>query len=271
VPGRKYKTLCRIYNSENEAIENLGSAFRTKIKRFDASVEAGMINIANLPSGKYRLIYGIADSAETVLASREKTFFVYNPSAAGEQSVNAAALPKIAAGPLHDLDEKALDEEFARMFFLTTPNDRKFYKNLANVQAKREYIASLWQANCPDEIQSGLAYRQLYLLRAEDTEKRFRSPSRPGWKTDRGRVFILYGAPSHIDRTPSSTTTLPYETWTFDNLKGQGGVVFIFADRLGFGNYEQVHSTLQGELQDPNWQQLITRSSSGANLPSEMQ
>ncbi|MGH7456986.1 MAG: GWxTD domain-containing protein, partial [bacterium] len=183
VPGRKYKTLCRIHNPAGEIVENTGSAFRTKIKRFDASVEIGMMNIASLPSGKYRLVYGIADSAETLLASREKTFFVYNPSVGGEQNVNGAALPKIAAGPLHDLDEKALDKEFARMFFLATPNDRKFYKNLVNVQAKREYIASLWQSTRPDEAQTGLAYRQLYLLRAEDAEKRFKSPSRPGWKT----------------------------------------------------------------------------------------
>ncbi|MCI0694697.1 GWxTD domain-containing protein [candidate division KSB1 bacterium] len=271
VPGRKYKTLCRIHDAEGEIVENLGSTFRTKIKRFDASVEIGMMNIAGLPSGKYRLTYGIADSAETALASREKMFFIYNPSVQKAQNVNGAALPKIASGPLLDLDEKALDEEFSRMFFLTTPNDKKFYKSLANVQAKREYIASLWQSTRPDEAQTGLAYRQLYLLRAEDAGKRFKSPSRPGWKTDRGRVFILYGAPSHIDRTPSSTTSLPYETWTYDNLKGQGGVVFVFADRMGFSNYEQIHSTLQGELQDPNWQQLITRSCSGKNRIIEVQ
>lgn len=265
VPGRKYKALCRIHDPAGAIVENVGSAFRTKIKHFDASVEIGMMNITGLPSGKYRLVYGIADSAETVLASREKTFFVYNPSAGDGQSVNGAALPKIASGPLHGLAEKALDEEFARMFFLTTPNDRKFYKSLANVQAKREYIASLWQSTRPDETQTGLAYRQLYLLRAQEAGMRYKSPNRPGWKTDRGRVFILYGPPNHIERSPSSSTTLPYETWTYDNLKGQGGVVFIFADRMGFSNYEQIHSTLQGELQDPNWQQLIARGSGGEN------
>jgi len=40
---------------------------------------------------------------------------------------------------------------------------------------------------------------------------------------------------------------------------------------MSFGNYEQIHSTLQGKLQDPNWQQLINRGSSGANRPSEVQ
>ena len=54
---------------------------------------------------------------------------------------------------------------------------------------------------------------------------------------------------------------LPYESWSYDNLKGQGGVVFVFADRSGFNNYEQIHSTLQGELYDAEWQRLITRGS----------
>jgi GWxTD domain-containing protein len=271
VPGRKYKTLCRIHNPDGAIVENLGSAFRTKTKRFDASVEIGMMNIANLPSGKYRLVYGIADSAETVLASREKTFFVYNPSIRQGQSVNGAELLQTASGPLHDLDEKALDDEFAKMIYLSTPNDRKFYKNLSNAEAKREYILSLWQSAPANDALNPLAYRQQYLARAEYADQRYKTPNRSGWKTDRGRVTILYGAPSHIERSPNSSTTLPYETWTYDNLKGQGGVVFIFADRMGFSNYEQVHSTLQGELQDPNWQQLITRSSSGENRPGEMQ
>ncbi len=230
-----------------------------------------MINIAPLPSGKYRLICGIADSAETVLASRGKTFFVYNPAVREAQSRNGAPSPKIVSGPLHALDAKALDDEFARMFFLTTPNDRKFYKNLVNVEAKREFIASLWQAVHTDEALSSLAYRQLYLARAQEAEARFKSPNRPGWKTDRGRVFILYGPPHYLERFPSTTTTLPYETWTYDNLKGQGGVIFVFADRMGFSNYEQIHSTLQGELQDPDWQRLIARGSSGENRPAELQ
>lgn len=271
LPGRKYKTLCRIQTADGNIVEGIGNAYRTKIKRFDSSVEMGMINIAPLPSGKYRLVYGIADSAETVVASREKTFFIYNPAVHEVQALNHAASAPMAAGPLYDLDEKALDAEFDRMLFLSTVNDRKFYKSLSSVEAKREFIAGLWQAVRAEDATAGMAYRQLYLSRADEAAKRFKSPNRPGWKTDRGRVFMLYGAPSHTDRTPSSTTTLPYETWTYDNLKGQGGVLFIFADRMGFGNYEQIHSTLQGELQEPNWQQLITRSSNGANLPSEMQ
>lgn len=271
VPGRKYKTFCRIHGADGKIVEGAGTSFRTKTKRFDSSVEMGMIGIAKLPSGKYRLSCGIADSTATVLASREKEFFVYNPSVSASQPQSDAEALKIVAGPLQSLDEKALDEEFARMIFLATSNDRKFYKHLSNANAKREFISSLWQSARAGEALTVLAFRQRYLARAQEAADRFKSSNRPGWKTDRGRVYILHGPPSHIDRSPSSTRTLPFETWTYDNLKGQGGVVFVFADRAGFGNYEQIHSTLQGELQDPNWQRLIMRGSSNENRMNEIQ
>jgi GWxTD domain-containing protein len=271
VPGQKYKTFCRIHSADGKIVESPGNPFRTKTKHFDSSVEMGMIRIAQLPSGKYRLSCGIADSTATVLASREKEFFVYNPSVRESQPRSEAETLNIAAGPLQSLDEKALDQEFARMIFLATPNDRKFYKNLSNANAKREFISSLWQSTRTDDVLTALAYRQRYLARAQEAANRFKSSNRPGWKTDRGRVHILYGPPSHIDRSPSSTATLPLETWTYDNLKGQGGVVFVFADRTGFGNYELIHSTVQGELQEPNWQRLIMRGHVDENRVNEIQ
>jgi len=264
IAGENYKTFARVQNADGEIDASVGKGMRPKKKIFDASVEMGGIDIGALPSGKYRLFYGLADSAATVLASRSKEFYVYNPAltTAPPQAVAAANL----AGPLQGLNEKALDDEFAQMFFLTSNDDRKFYKNLSTAHAKREFIASLWQNASSEAALTSLAFRQQYLTRAAEAGTRYKSPLRPGWKTDRGRVFILYGPANQIERFPSGTTTLPYETWTYDNLKGQGGVSFIFADRTGFNNYEQIHATLHGELQEPDWQRLIARGSSGEDI-----
>ena len=73
----------------------------------------------------------------------------------------------------------------------------------------------------------------------------------PGWKTDRGRVYIVYGAPDDIERYANSQESLPYEIWHYNNLSG--GVIFVFLDRSGTGFYELVHSTYKTEMQDPNW------------------
>lgn len=264
--GEKFRVFGYVQAPDGKMCAAAGRLTRTRKKTFDASVEMGMLNIGALPSGKYRLVYGLADSTETVLASRWKEFYVYNPAADGAPSPAANVYSAARVGPLQEMNEKMLDEEFAQMLLIASADDRKFYKNLATADAKREFIASLWQSAKSDAALNSMAYRQQYLARATEAGARFKSPLRPGWKSDRGRVFILHGAPNHLERFPSSTTTLPYEVWSYDNLKGQGGVQFIFADRTGFGNYEQIHSTLQGELQDPNWQSLIARGSGNEGL-----
>ncbi|MCG3120462.1 MAG: hypothetical protein ALAOOOJD_03190 [bacterium] len=266
LPGEKYKVFGYVQTPDGKMNAGAARLTRTRKKTVDASVEMGMLSIGALPSGKYRLIYGIADSTETVLASRWKEFYVYNPAADGAPSPAADVASTTMIGPLQELNEKMLDDEFAKMLLIAGVEERKFYKNLVTANAKREFIASLWQSAQSDAALTSMAYRQQYLARAAEAGTRFKSPLRPGWKSDRGRAFILYGAPNHLERFPSSTTTLPYEVWSYDNLKGQGGVQFIFADRTGFGNYEQIHSTLQGELQDPNWQNLIARGSGNESL-----
>jgi hypothetical protein len=47
----------------------------------------------------------------------------------------------------------------------------------------------------------------------------------------------------------------PYEIWHYYNL--QGGVIFVFGDRRGFGRFELLHSTLVGEIKDENWMYLL--------------
>jgi len=270
ISSRKYKTVSYVEGTAGKAGEEL-SASHIKQKRFDSIVEVGRMNVSRLPTGSYRLVAGIADSAGTMITSREKKFFVYNPAVTEELAAGRRGAGSTAVGPLQTLSEKELDDEFDRMIYVASRAERDMYKSLKSAEAKREFVSSLWQSPRNGDALNGLAYREQYLARARETETRFKSPARPGWKSDRGRVFILYGPADRLDRFPSSTTSLPYETWTYDHLKGQGGVVFIFADRMGFNNYEQVHSTLQGELQDPSWQQLITRGSSGENRINELQ
>jgi GWxTD domain-containing protein len=263
IPGGKYKTLFQVKDSNGRIVPGLGSSYRTKRKVYDSSVEMGMINIAELPSGKYTLVYGITDSSENVMSSNEKKFFVYNPDVSLADFTQMTEQSMIAEGnygPLEVLSEKELDDEFERMTYIVRNEDRKFYKSLTNADAKRKFIFTVWQSpRIPDAKITGLVYRESYLARVRKADMSFKSVFRPGWKSDRGRVFILYGPPSNVERFPSSRTTLPYQIWNYDYLRGQSGVLFIFIDRAGFSKYELIHSTLRGELQEPNWQRLITR------------
>ena len=86
-----------------------------------------------------------------------------------------------------------------------------------------------------------------------------------GWKTDRGRVLIIYGLPDEIERFPNTIDTKPYVIWRYHNL--EGGAEFIFFDRNGFGRYELIHSTYRKELNNPSWFNIISNTSSNSGDP----
>jgi hypothetical protein len=67
---------------------------------------------------------------------------------------------------------------------------------------------------------------------------------------------MTYGEPSEIERFPNETESKPYEIWYYHEL--EGGVKFVFADLSGYSDYQLVHSTMRGELQDENWQSRIS-------------
>lgn len=253
--GDHYKSVCKVIDSNGVEREGLGITYRPKKKLYNTSIEIGMLNISNLPSGKYRLLYGIADESKTMIASKEKMFYVYNPNVFA-----AEVLQEGRFGPLEELSEAELDDEFAKLIHINTKDDREFYGSLNNVQGKREFIFSIW-SRANDNRLPPLVYREQYLGRAHYANDKFKSIFAKGWKSDRGRVFILYGGPSDIERFASTETTVPYQVWTYDKLKGQGGVQFVFADKGGFSKYELLHSDLRGERRNDSWKTEVFRGS----------
>ena len=74
---------------------------------------------------------------------------------------------------------------------------------------------------------------------------------------------MTYGRPSDIERNYMTINTKPYEIWEYHEL--EGGVIFVFADLRGFGEYELVHSTYSRELHQENWENIIQRAETGVS------
>ncbi len=69
------------------------------------------------------------------------------------------------------------------------------------------------------------------------TNRNFSYTRKEGWKTDRGRVFIVFGPPDRVERgTPSRYTQGDYEVWYYDELREK----FVFLDEYGFGDFRLV-------------------------------
>jgi GWxTD domain-containing protein len=111
---------------------------------------------------------------------------------------------------------------------------------------RRERWEEFWERRNPLP-QAGLnEYRDRFFQRVRFASEAFREPGRPGWQTDRGEVYIVFGAPDHtveryLGRSDLTGQPNAFE-WVYTNAAG-GRLNLLFHDRTGFGRFELVPSS----------------------------
>jgi len=154
------------------------------------------------------------------------------------------------------MNDEECDDLFEKSKFIMQNWQISKYKELTEIEAKRKFLYELWKKLDSDPDTPENEFKTEYLARVKYSNEKFSSLGRKGMKTDRGRVYILYGQPDQIDRYPNSTEKKPYEIWSYNSI--EGGVYFVFGDITGFGNYELLHSTKRGEIQNDSWEDRLT-------------
>jgi GWxTD domain-containing protein len=217
------------------------------------AVEVGLTNITNLPSGKYQYQVNLLNGNKNEILTSKKTFFVNNPDVKTETSHVS-----VKSAEFLGLSDDELEKEFRFAKYLANDRDIKMFSVLSTTDARREFLANFWTSI--ENGQSGRTglTRSIYMERVKAANRLYSTMGREGWHTDRGRVYLMYAEPSEVQRYPSTDEAKPYEVWNYDTL--EGGVIFVFADRTGFGEYILIHSTKRGEIQDVNWQKKLTET-----------
>ena len=235
-----------------DANGNIKKSQKRQRQYIDANaVDVATVNIHTMISGKYICRYTLNDAAGAEIAASEKKFFVFNPSVTPPQVTSTSARSAEFAG----MTDQELINEFNTERYIAQPDQIKLFEKMTSMEARREFLAKFW-TNIENGFQgkSGIT-RSVYLQHVIAANQRFRALGKEGWRTDRGRVYILYGEPDGIERTPSSENSKPYETWNYYQI--ESGVEFIFVDLSGYGEYTLVHSTKRGEIHDDNWQEYL--------------
>ncbi len=244
-----------VTNSKGDTLKNRKPVKKSIIG--PTLVEAGGMNVMALPADIYFIHARVRDLTTGAIASNWKKFQVYKPThkdTTRQKTTNA--LPAVA-DYYQTFSKEQLLEEFDEAKYIASRQEIKIFKNLQNAPAMRKFLTQFWRRRDNiSQVSSGTSRRE-YLQRVSYVNSRFRSMGRPGWKSDRGRVYILYGEPDEYERHTNSMDLLPYVIWKYHNL--EGGAEFVFVDEDGFGDYHLVHSTYRKELQNPNWQQILRR------------
>jgi GWxTD domain-containing protein len=226
----------------------------------DAVVEVNNIVLEQLKSGSYYLVIKAYNGPKNLASDSVmviKPFSLYNPT---RDSVLAAVASSgaNAAGTLVDpmyagLKEPELDEEFEKIWCITSEAEREQFERLEGTEAKARFLTYFWQRNDPDPSTPENDVRDRYYERVEEARAKYASPmSRRGWDSPRGRVLLQYGTPDQIDRHPHDFNRRPFEIWYYSATR----YTFVFVDRSQTGTYRLVHSTAPREISLENWEEV---------------
>ena len=134
--------------------------------------------------------------------------------------------------------------------YIITDEERKAFKKLATDDEREKFIEEFWRRRDPDPDTDENEFKEEYYERSAYANEHFASGV-PGWRTDRGRIWIMYGKPDERETHPSGgpydrpsyegggmTTTYPFEQWFYRYLPGVGsGIEIEFVDPTGSGEY----------------------------------
>jgi GWxTD domain-containing protein len=166
-------------------------------------------------------------------------------------------------------NEKALRQELSKTYkkwldedvrWIITDEERAAFKKLSNDEERDTFIELFWQRRnpTPDSVEN--PFKEEHYRRIAYANEHF-AAGIPGWKTDRGRIYIMYGKPDEIESHPSggtydrpmdegggTTSTYPFEDWRYRYLEGIGQEIIIeFVDTCMCGDY---HMTMDRSEKD---------------------
>ena len=240
-----------IYNSRGKILKQ-----KTKLisRETNSRVEVGTFVLTSYPTDTYTLALALIDSLGNQAITSSKKFFVYNPDVQVVDSIESSATSSISS-MFGAMSEEEIDDLFMKSKYIATSEEIEKYKKLSNLEGKRTFMNEFWKRRDDNPSTPENEFFKEYLNRIEIANQRYGAMGRTGWKTDRGRVYLIYGEPTEIQRYPNQLDSRPYEIWQYNGI--EGGVFFVFADLTGFSDYQLVHSTKRGEIRDDNWSSRI--------------
>jgi GWxTD domain-containing protein len=246
--AQHFYTRTSVYNSRGKEVLHQE---RKRARTNESSVEVGTVNISKLPNGTYSFFFSLTDSSGTPKVSSGKKFFIFNPNVIDSSALKVANVD-VLSSEYAMMTEEELDREFNLATYMATSDEKDRYGELKDLNAKRKFIYDFWHVRDGDPMTSINETKDEYMRRIDYSNTNYRAVSRAGYKTDRGRVYCMYGPPDEIQRHPNEGDYRPYEIWDYNSI--QGGVIFIFVDRSGFSDYQLLHSTHRDEIQDYDWE-----------------
>src|ERR1700726_3798678 len=135
--------------------------------------------------------------------------------------------------------------------YIISPEERSTFLQLATNEEREQFIEQFWLRRSSNPDLPDNDFKEEHYRRIAYANEHYASGI-PGWKTDRGKMYIIWGPPDEIESHPTggtydrpmeegggSTSTYPWETWRWRYIEGMGeNVIMEFVDPSGSGEYK---------------------------------
>mgnify|MGYP002625654010 FL=1 len=249
----KFLVNCYIESSESSSVMQ-GFSFNQRFDVGKVNVLLNSIDIKDLPSGNYYLVIEMRDRSNTLVCSHSAFFQRSNPGV----GYDMADLSGVSIGNtfVNDIDNIDTLRRFIQYLDpICSETERNYCSSLLksdDVKTMQQFLLNFWSTRAP--LSPGSAWKD-YLAAVKRVNQSFGTTSYPGYRTDRGYVFLKYGQPDKIVESPNEPNAYPYEIWHYYVVANQRNKRFVFMSKDESTNdYHLIHSDVVGEINNYRWQ-----------------
>jgi GWxTD domain-containing protein len=192
-------------------------------------------HLTKIAAWVFYLFLLVAALTVTVSAQKEK------------QQKNSQDQQSMRAEEEEDYFRKWLEQD---VLYIISDQEKAVFQGLSTLEEKEQFIEQFWYRRDPDLRTPANEFKEEHYRRIAYANERFQS-GRPGWMSDRGRIYIIHGEPAEIEAHPTggtyvrpnyegggTTSTYPFEVWRYRYLEGIGDDIELeFVDKTMSGEY----------------------------------
>ncbi len=244
------------------AAQSSSTAADSKLNQTNGQTAPGQSTASPPPAAS-----GQSTSSQTP-ANDQSTDPLKRPLTEQEKKKSSKALKQ----ELSSTYKKWLNED---VVYIITPEEKAAFKALSNDEERDQFIEQFWLRRDPTPDTPENEYKEEHYRRIAYANEHY-SAGIPGWKTDRGRIYIIWGPPDQVTEHPSggtydrtmqegggTTSTYPFEDWRYRYLEGVGeNIELEFVDDCMCGSYHLAQS--------PNDKDALLHTPGGATLYEQM-
>lgn len=246
----------RLESELGRVVQDYG--FKMQERAAKALVLRESLDISHILEGTYYLRLMVSDSMYDQSVVRRIPLILIEP-----KSLREVAARQQSSDPY---DSLSVQDKVNVSWHEMNPNQQSVIRDLSD-SGKINYLAQFWREHDDQPLTRRIERREELVKRYRYANQRYSTDfeKNDGWLTDRGRTYLIHGAPDRIQSQEMPTasspggsnmeSTAPYEVWSYFQI--EEGKVVVFVDYDGMGEYTLAHSTFDGELYSDYWNSVL--------------